>query len=66
MDDVIVRMRHLRACGFCIVPGVRDWCKQHEIDFKKFVKEGMPASELEKLNDLFANRAVEQARKDQQ
>lgn len=64
MSDVIVRSKHLRAAGFCLIPGVRDWCKQHNVDFRRLMKEGIPASELEATGDLFAKKAVEQAKKD--
>ena len=64
-DELRVYARHMRPLGFCLIPGVRDWGVQHGLDFRRFVKEGIPVSELAQIDDVFAKRAIEQAIKDQ-
>ena len=64
MSDIRIRAKHLRTQGFCLVPGARDWCAMHGIDFRRLVKEGIPIGEVEQIDDLFCRRAIEQAKKD--
>lgn len=51
-----------RDVGFCINPGVKSACATHGIDFRQFVKEGIPLSELEHLDDINVRRAVARAK----
>lgn len=51
-----------RDVGFCIFPGVKAACAKHDIDFRSFVKHGVPLTELADLNDANVKRAVERAR----
>ena len=59
----IVRVAHARKVLLC-VQGMRRYAERYNIDFKKFVKEGIDADELlTKTNhDGFAVLAVEQAK----
>lgn len=50
-DDVV-------KAGICIVPGLRDWCAQHDFDFRTFIKRGYPASVLIKTNCAVAERVI--------
>lgn len=47
--------------GFC-VPGVRLWCKQHGIDMRDAMRNGIPAERLESIGDAFALALVAWAR----
>jgi len=51
-----------RDVGFCIFPGVKAACAKHNIDFRDFVKNGTPLTELEGLDDANVKRAVERAK----
>lgn len=51
--DVLVTMKHLRSVpyftagrGFC-ASGSRAWFERHGLDFRAFVRDGLPASILE-------------------
>lgn len=61
MEDVIVRVEHLREAKMC-VRGVRQWFARHGLDFDRFLTEGIPASEVEALNDALGNMVVKIAR----
>jgi len=67
-DDLIVTTQHLYSVpnfngriGFC-ARGTRAWCARHNIDWSKFVREGVPASVLIATGDALALRVVEHAR----
>lgn len=60
-SDIIITSRELKRCGIC-VPGQQDWFEKHGMDFRDFVKNGIPASELLKTEDGMAIRAVNVAR----
>jgi hypothetical protein len=59
-----VYVEHFRACGFCLIPGTRDWFKQHGMNFRDFLKNGIDADKLPK-NDAFADMVKAQAMKTQ-
>lgn len=58
-----VMLRHGRALGYC-TKGIRLFGKKHNLNYLKFIKEGIEAEELEKLNDSMANKMIEVARKE--
>lgn len=41
----MIRWRDCRAVGFCR-PGTQEWCRRHNIDFLKLVREGITDEEL--------------------
>lgn len=64
-EPLIITIRHVRAAGMC-PPGARPWFKRHNLDFKRFMKEGMPAEELLATGCALAARVVEVAKNGQQ
>jgi len=61
VSEVIVQMRHIRAAKMCS-SGTRAFFKRHEMDWNKFLAEGLPASEFERTGDAMALHVVEVAR----
>lgn len=57
-DDPIITANDVRKAGHCIVPGLRDWCVVHNLDFRTFIKEGYPASVLLATGDELAARVI--------
>jgi hypothetical protein len=53
MSEVRVRLEHIRAARFC-GSGLRVWLKRHGFDQVSFLKDGIPAAELEATGDGFA------------
>lgn len=43
--------------------GVRRWCEQHGIDYDLFLREGLPETAAEGLNDPRLQLVIERARK---
>lgn len=50
MSKVILTVGDVQSSGYC-VRGTRRWCLNNGIDFKKFVREGLPIEELEHIDD---------------
>lgn len=59
-DDVIVTMQHVRQAKMC-AKGTRKFFEQHSLDYQDFLKNGIPASELKKLDDAMVNQVIEVA-----
>lgn len=59
---LIVTSRHCRAAGMCLTPGVRDFCKLHNIDYRDFIKNGIDADVLINTGDAMAIQVVAIAR----
>jgi len=62
--SVIVRMHHIRERGklwYC-VPGARAFFERHGLDWRAFIREGIPAEQLERTGDAMALKAVARAR----
>lgn len=49
-DDPIITMNDIRKTGHC-VKGIRSWFKLHDLDFKSFMADGIPASALLATSD---------------
>ena len=60
-DDVILRMEHIRRARMCS-RGSRAFFERHGLDWQRFLREGIPASELLATGDAMANQVVEVAR----
>jgi hypothetical protein len=65
VGEVRVYMRHVRGYGYCMA-GIRQWAAQHGIDWSDFIRNGVPASKLEDMNDAIATSVAGRARKEQQ
>jgi hypothetical protein len=65
MEDVIVRIQHVRAVPLC-TRGARAWFAHNGLSWDDFLSNGVPASTLEALGDPMAARAVEKAREEAQ
>ena len=61
--DVLVNMTHARAMNYC-VPGMKLSCIKYGLDFRKFVKHGLPASELLAVGDAQIDALVEVAQRE--
>lgn len=67
LPEIRVTMRHARACcypdrGVMCAPGVRAWFARHDMDYRQFLRHGIPLSEAETIDDEFARRVVALAR----
>lgn len=63
--DVLVTIAHVRAAGMC-VHGARAFFARHGLDFRAFLRDGIPAQVLLATGDAMAARAVAQARAEQE
>jgi hypothetical protein len=71
MAEVLVTMQHARAAslsgiGVLCAPSIRRWFSRYGLDLQTFLREGLPASQLEATGDAFALRAVAIARAEQE
>lgn len=60
-EDATVRMEHIRQARLCS-RGARAFFERHGLDWRQFLREGIPASELAATGDALALRVVEVAR----
>ncbi|MCW7540708.1 hypothetical protein OOT46_23090 [Aquabacterium sp. A7-Y] len=60
MTDVIARLEHARALGYC-ARGMRRWFEGRERSWVEFVEHGVPAEWLRASGDALALRVAEQA-----
>lgn len=59
--SVIVEMKDIRACRMCS-GGTRDFFRRHNMDWNKFLKDGLPEEEFIRTGDAMAMQVVEAAR----
>lgn len=62
---VQVYARHCRGTGLCL-RGARVWVEAHGMDWRSFVKEGVPSDDPRVQNDAFAARVIAIARAEQE
>lgn len=58
---VIVTMKDIRTCKMC-ADGTKKFFIRHEMDWKTFIKQGLPESEFLRTGDAQALEVVEAAR----
>jgi len=59
--DPIITINDARKAGYC-VNGMRKWARHHNLDFKDFVKNGLPASKLLATGDQLGINIVNRAK----
>jgi hypothetical protein len=60
-QPLIITMRHVRAAKMCSRGG-RAFAERHGLDWDRFLREGIPAEQLEATGDAMALKLVEIAR----
>lgn len=61
-DDPLVTTEDMRALK-CCVSGSKAFAARYGLDWARFIREGLPASEFEKTGDYLGVRAAEEARR---
>ena len=57
-----VTVHDMRALKYC-AHGSRAFAKRYGLDWSRFVRDGMPVSELQHVDDGMLKRVIEQAEK---
>lgn len=60
-EDLIITINDVRRCGYC-PSGIRNWFHTRGLDFRAFLKDGIPISALSGLNDAMAIQVIERRR----
>lgn len=66
MTEPRLYMRHvqqLRGRPTCR-PGIRAWCRAHNVDLRTFARDGMAGEDALRIGDAFALRVLAIARKE--
>ena len=53
MDEVLVKIKHMRKLKYCS-RGARDFANRHNLDWCRFINEGLPVEDLMKTGDTMA------------
>jgi hypothetical protein len=61
IDDIIVTMEDVRKAGMCS-SGARAFFKRHDLNWNKFLEQGITAKELFPTQDAMALKVIEVAR----
>lgn len=60
-NDELVTMRDVRGAGFCS-SGARQFFNLHSLDWSKFLKEGLPVTVFEGIEDYYSKKLAEYVR----
>lgn len=58
----VMTLQDCRKAGFC-VKGVREVCRLHGVDWRDFVRNGMPVSQAETYDDANIRRVLDDMKK---
>lgn len=58
MDDLIITFKDVLDCGHCIT-GTKRWFSDHRLEFRDFVKNGIPAKVFIEHGDHLAQDVVD-------
>lgn len=59
----VVTINHCREAGWCVA-GIRRYCADNGLDFRRLVREGLPVEEVEGRECALIGRAIEIAKKE--
>jgi hypothetical protein len=59
--DLRIFVTDITRAGYCIGRGAKPWFAANGLDFRDFMKNGIPAADLLATGDAMAIRVVEQA-----
>jgi hypothetical protein len=62
-DEPLAHIRHAKALGYC-AKGLREFFKNHGLDYLQFVRVGIPERLIWDTNDELARRIVIEARRE--
>lgn len=57
MDDPKLTMTHLAELGYCM-KGVRKFCADNALDVQQLVRDGLPLSLLDPIDDAMVHKAT--------
>lgn len=57
-DNLIIRIDDIRKAGHCVT-GAKAWFDRHGLDFRDFLKNGIPAAEFIEKGDALSKRIVD-------
>jgi len=61
-EEIRITAKDAQHVGFCLVPGVRDFCAIHGFDFRDFIRNGIGISEVSGIDDALLDKAINRAR----
>ncbi len=50
-DDLVITISDVRRAGYCVA-GARGWFAQQGLDFRDFIRNGLPASRMMETDEL--------------
>ena len=53
-----IYLRHVKAAGFCILPGAKNWFEHHGFNWKDVVRNGVAIEDVEPIDDALAKRVI--------
>lgn len=62
--SLLITTKHLRKCGYCLVPGGQKWFVHHGLDWKNFVRNGLPEEAFDGINDALVKAVIRAAREE--
>ena len=57
LDDLIVTINDVRSAGHC-AQGARAWFVGHGLDFRAFLRDGIPARQVAAMGDGLADQVI--------
>lgn len=57
-EEVRVYPRHIRAAGMCLIPGAKEFFASHGLDWREFMKNGLPVSQILATGDALAEQVA--------
>jgi len=61
MSRKLIRIGDCRALGYCC-RGCKKFLLRHDLDWNKFLREGLPIEAFEKINDAMAFKVINSVR----
>ena len=57
-ENLLITVAHMRELHYCVY-GTKKCAKRHNLDWRKFVREGIPAKDLLATGDAMAEKIVD-------
>lgn len=58
---MIITLAHVKAAGFCLNYGARQWCRRNGINFRRLATTGIPEEEAAGIECAMMRKVIEVA-----
>lgn len=57
-SKIVITAQDIQETGFCLIPGVKEWCAHYGFDFRDLIRNGITMDKVIDLPDAHSQEVV--------